>query len=180
MSSRSRRSALAPGSPWKTASLGVAAVVALFLAATGCGGRTGDAAQSSRSAEAQKVRADYLAYWDAFLKTSTTSDPNSVELANHAAGGQLIVLKQNLASSRELGIVAKGEVKHQIRDTRVDGLLAYVLDCVDVKDWVQYDAKTGDVVPGQWLDRPSQLARFILAPRDGQWLVTGNDFLRQC
>jgi hypothetical protein len=150
----------------------VAAVAVVLAALTACGTDppVDDTAQLT-DAEKQ-VRTDYLAYWDALLRANAVSDPEFADLLAHAGGEQLAAARAGIAQSKKGGIVAKGTVDHDVREVRLEGDLAYVVDCVDLRNWLQYSISTGAVVPDQYVDRPKQLGQFTLAPRDGAWLVT--------
>ena len=119
-----------------------------------------------------RIRADYLAYWKAWLAASTTADPEAPALVDRVAGEQLGVLRQSLRQSRDRGIVARGTVTHRIEQVAVEGKRALLVDCVDLDKWLQYDAKTGALVGRQTIDRPSERARFTLAETPARWKVT--------
>ena len=158
--------------------VGVALTVLVIVSA--CGGTGADRKGPALSAEQRTVRHDYLAYWDAMLHANAVSDPDAAELATRAAGRQLSLVRENLAHAREQGIIAKGTVGHQIRQVSVVERLGYVVDCVDVNQWLQYEVASGVLKKDQLLQRPKQLAKFVLAPRDGAWLVTDTEELGGC
>ncbi|MEK2488170.1 hypothetical protein WN990_01265 [Kitasatospora purpeofusca] len=125
-----------------------------------------------------RVQQDYSDYWKAMLAANESGDSSA--LADHAAGEQLEILRANLTALTAAGLVAKGSVDHQIRSITVDGNLATLMDCIDVDKWIQYEARSGRVQPGQLMDRPKQLASYTFAPRDGRWLVTRSEVLSEC
>ncbi|MFJ4189942.1 hypothetical protein [Kitasatospora sp. NPDC089509] len=128
--------------------------------------------------ERLRVQQDYSDYWKAMLVANESGDGSA--LADHAAGEQLEILHANLSALTGAGLVAKGSVDHRIRSITVDGKLATLVDCIDVSQWIQYQARSGRVQPGQLTDRPKQLASYTFAPRDGRWLVTRSEVLSEC
>ncbi|MGW3038541.1 hypothetical protein ACWC9T_00515 [Kitasatospora sp. NPDC001159] len=129
----------------------------------------GDAAWTPQQ---EQVRQRYLAYWDALLQANATGDADSPALAGTAASNQLNLVRQNVTHLRGQGAVAKGAVGHAVRGISVQDGVATLVDCVDVKNWIQYDLATGAQRSGQLIDRPSQLGSYTLALKDGQWMVT--------
>ncbi|MFC3452316.1 hypothetical protein [Amycolatopsis speibonae] len=128
----------------------------------------------------RQVKQDYLAYWDAMLRANAVSDPDSPALGERTAGRQLALVRTALTRARETGIVAKGKVGHDLREISVDRARASVVDCVTIKDWIQYDAKTDTVKADQLFARPNQLVRYTLAPRGNGWLVTDYQDMGTC
>ena len=139
-----------------------------------------DAPAAVPSAEQQGVRQAYLAYWDSLLAANADTAADRPALAAHAAGNQLSVVRAAVDRLRAQGVVARGPVGHAIRDVEIRPGLAYLVDCVDLHGWIQYEAASGAVRPGQLIDRPSQLARYTLARRDGEWLVTDSTTAGSC
>lgn len=125
------------------------------------------------------VRQAYLAYWDAWLKANVTSDPDEPALAEHAASPQLDILRANLAAARERNQVAKGTVGHRLEGMELVGQERRVVDCVDLDEWLLYDAVTDEQID-QLIDKPSQLAIFTLKRRGGTWRVTGLQVAGEC
>ncbi|MER8102494.1 hypothetical protein [Kitasatospora sp. NPDC094016] len=128
--------------------------------------------------ERLRVQQGYSDYWKAMLVANESGDGSA--LADYAAGEQLELLRANLSALTSAGLVAKGSVDHRIRSITVDGKLATLVDCVDVGKWIQYEARSGRVQPGQLTNRPKQLASYTFAPRDGHWLVTRSEVLSEC
>lgn len=158
---------------------------AILPAITGCetaetNPRSTTTPAGSLSSAQEQVKRDYLAYWDAMLRASATSDAEATGLADHAAGQQLTRARRNLSVARADGIVARGNVDHQIRDVTIDNALAHIVDCVDTRKWLQYDAATGELRRGQLTEHPKELGRFVLAPREGTWFVTDIQELGGC
>lgn len=156
----------------------VTVALAVAVTAVGCG--SGKPEPRKPTAAEEKVRDAYLAYWAALLQANEKSDAELPQLLQRAAGEQLTVAQSGIERSKKDGIVAKGTVGHDVREIGLTGSIAYVVDCVDLREWTQYNAGTDVVRPGQLRDRPPTLGRFTLAQRDGSWLVTQTREIGSC
>ncbi|MFF2144398.1 hypothetical protein [Kitasatospora sp. NPDC058190] len=136
------------------------------------GGPDHSRADTSWTPQQDQVRQRYLAYWDALLQANASGDADAPALAGAAASNQLNVVRQNVEHLHGQGAVARGTVGHAVRGISVEDGVATLVDCVDVRNWVQYDLATGAQRTGQIIDRPNQLASYTLALKDGQWMVT--------
>jgi hypothetical protein len=166
------------GGRWRTLYVAVVGLICTWSVAA-CG--TPDGADHGQlSTEQMSVRQGYFAYWDALLDASAKGDPDATTLADYAAGNQLTVVQGNISNARARGLIARGTVGHHILEISVYQRLAYVTDCVDVTDWLQYDSARGTLIPDQLFERPSQRARFTLAPRGDLWMVTATRELGAC
>ncbi|MFF1908669.1 hypothetical protein [Kitasatospora sp. NPDC058218] len=158
-------------------------LVLVLLAVVGFVGTLAANRSSTESGEAftgerLRVQQDCSDQRKAMLVANESGDGSA--LADHAVGEQLEILRANLSVLTSTGLVAEGSVDHRIRSITVDGKLATLLDCVDVGKWIQYEARSGRVQPGQLTNRPRQLASYTFAPRDGRWLVTRSEVLSEC
>ncbi len=125
------------------------------------------------------VRQDYLAYWDSLIAANSIPDPGSPLLARHAASSQLAMLRRDLSIDVRTHIYAAGRVAHHIRSVTVKGTLAYVVDCVNLDDWLLYRQHTRTLIP-QLKKRPRQLAMFTLAQDGRIWKVTESTVYGNC
>jgi hypothetical protein len=145
-----------------------ALLLAVLVAATGCGGGDGErlpelgdgaggaagtaAAGSSTTAGGEglaldsdeRVLAGYAAYWDAAVAAYATNDWRSKKLAAHATGSQLSVVRNELLDNLAERRVARGEPRlFGAKVTSRDGARATVEDCIDANRWLLHDARTG-------------------------------------
>jgi|HubBroStandDraft_1064217.scaffolds.fasta_scaffold65932_3 hypothetical protein len=125
------------------------------------------------------VRQDYLAYWKSLIAANSIPDPGSPLLARHTASSQLALLRRNLSIDVSTHIYAAGSVSHDIRSIRVQGTVAYVVDCVNVDSWLLYRQHTRTLIP-QLKKRPPQLAMFTLAKAGRIWKVTESTVYGDC
>ncbi|MFE6049591.1 hypothetical protein ACFQ6N_02415 [Kitasatospora sp. NPDC056446] len=144
-------------------------------------GRSADAvADGSWTPQQDQVRQSYFAYWEALLKANASGESDTPELALVAASNQLSLVRQNVAHLRDQGAVAMGSVGHTVRGISLQDGVATLVDCVDVRSWIQYDLATGAQRSGQLIDRPNQLTSYTLALKDGQWMVTDSKSAGTC
>lgn len=144
-----------------------AAVVALTIVACG-GGPEAD------------VRGDYLRFWDAYLGAKASADPDHAGLRAHAGGKLLETLRANLENARSDHVSSRGHVEHHVRSTTVRGDRAVLVDCMDLDGMVLYDLRTGDPLPNQLADRPSQLVEYTLSEQRSGWVAVENRILGEC
>jgi hypothetical protein len=125
------------------------------------------------------VRAAYLAYWDAWLGASRTSDPDDATLAARTREPNLDVVRSILRDARDRHEIAVGTVTHAIRGMDSFGDARRVVDCVDVRGWIVLDARTDEPID-QLADRPSQLGAFTLVRDGSRWTVAYGQILGDC
>jgi hypothetical protein len=130
-------------------------------------------------AESVAVRQDYLAYWQSLIAANSVPNPGSPRLAQHTASTQLALLRHNLTIDVRTHIYAAGSVSHHIRSVTVHGMIAYVVDCVNLDNWLLYRQHTRTLIP-QLMKRPRQLALFTLAEDGRTWKVTKSFVYGQC
>lgn len=129
---------------------------------------------------AEKIEAQYLAFWEAVAAAGQPPNPNHPALAATAAGGQLEGLRGRLAKFREKGYEVRDDsVSHPLA-VQVSGkdTVAIVRDCreLDPKGGV-YNRSSGDLVdegakPGQRALWEVRLERL-----DGSWKVVDADLI---
>ncbi|MBD0672197.1 hypothetical protein [Streptomyces sp. CBMA156] len=140
----------------------------------------GTSADGSWTPQQDQVRQRYLAYWDGLLQANANGDADAPALAGTTASNQLNLVRQNVTHLRDQGAVARGTVGHAVRGISVQDGVATLVDCVDIRAWIQYDLATGAQRTGQLIDRPNQLTSYTLALKDGQWMVTDSKSTGTC
>lgn len=167
---------------------GLAALVALTPAACSGGeatrpqadspprsptGRTQSPSVASPS-PAERVLDAYLAMWQEYVAAARTPDRDIRKLSQHAAGDALAQLAGALADNRRQGEVTRGKPKFDPRVTSLkpsnDPKRAKVAGCLDDSEWLQYDAKSGELVnktPGG-----KHRVRATVTRISGTWKVT--------
>jgi hypothetical protein len=144
-----------------------ALLLAVLLAAVGCGGGDGErlpeaggasgvvdpatagpattaAGEGSGLDSDERVLAGYKAYWEAAIAAYATNDWRSRKLAAHATGAQLSVVRNELVDNLAERKVARGRPRlFGAKVTSRDGDKASVEDCIDSNRWLLHDARTG-------------------------------------
>jgi hypothetical protein len=157
----------------------LALAVALALAAGGCGGGddgkpdakfTPGGGASPTADVTAKVKADYLAYWDAIEKAQSIPDPEDPGLKQHAIGADFKKQYTGISFLRHQHWRIKGKVGHRIEEVSVRGDTATLRDCVDPSKSQFNLIATGKPVVNQEPGKPGT-ARYVLRRRGGMWKV---------
>jgi hypothetical protein len=124
---------------------------------------------------AEAALAAYRGMWQTYAKAGATADPAEPSLATYASGDALQVLQSGLEELRREGHVIKGAY---ISDPKVveespstEPTTLTISDCIDTRDFLIYDAKTGALAD----DEPGGRRAVVAASGqgvDGRWTIT--------
>jgi len=153
------------------------AALALVLGLAGCSSAP---AVPGNSSDADQVRDRYAEYWRVVRDVSASSSADLSELSTVARGTQLRTYMASQEKSRAQGLVSDGPVVSNIRDVTVDGDRAYVIDDLDISQWLLRYESTGEVVEYQNRNPACARYQFTLARDEGQWYVTQADQVGSC
>lgn len=110
---------------------------------------------SPADAAKRDALAAYRNMWTAFVAASRTSDPDDPDLRQYAQNQALRLIVNGLYTDRDQGKVGKGRVRLSPQVTSVkpaaNPTTVMVTDCVDARNWLEYNKKTGqlwDNTPG--------------------------------
>ncbi|GAA0479825.1 hypothetical protein Aca07nite_87750 [Actinoplanes capillaceus] len=119
--------------------------------------------------------AAYRGMWQAYAKAGATADPDEPSLATYSSGDALQVLQSGLAELRRDGNVIKGtyisDPKIVQESPSVELTTLTITDCIDTREFLIYDAKTGALAD----DEPGGRRAVVAASgqgADGRWTIT--------
>lgn len=127
---------------------------------------------TTAAAESQAVIQAYEGMWADMVEAARTADYRSSTLAAHTVDPATGQLRRTLLTYSRLGVVVKGRLRTDPHLTSLKPRLgqATLTDCLDDRDWLTYDAKTGkptDSEPGGRTVTDATLRRV-----DGAWQVS--------
>lgn len=129
-------------------------------------------ATTADTAEAQAVIQAYDGMWADMVQAARTADYRSPVLAAHTADPATGQLQRTLLTYSRLGVVVKGAVHTDPRVTSLNPQAgqATLIDCLDDRDWLTYDAATGKLTD----DRPGgrTVTDATLRRVDGAWKIS--------
>jgi hypothetical protein len=148
--------------------LTLAALTALAVMLTACGGETTTTEDPRKALEGEVVAA-YEASWTDFIEAGDPPSPDAEFLEDHLAGDALDVTRDLLAKYQAEGVALRGtfEVDAAVRDVTDDR--AVVADCgLDQLQLVE--PRSGTVLEGHDEDRDGYVAELTL--EGNAWKVT--------
>lgn len=123
---------------------------------------------------------EYVDYWEVVLSTASDMEDPASALARVARGQQLRSLVSGIRQDQAEGMVTVGTVDRRLLDVLTERGRTYVVDCLDLSNWLIADAASGQPLEDQQVNAPDQAYVFTLAERDGKWFVTDSEVIGSC
>ncbi|WP_234392277.1 hypothetical protein [Streptomyces sp. WM6378] len=129
-----------------------------------------------QSAEKNAVLAAYTGFWAEQVKAYAKADTKGTELKKYATLDALGQIDIDVARMQKAGTVAQGQPTHDSKVTALDASKktpdATITDCLDISNWKETKAKTGQVIPFP-SNQPTRYQTSASAEKWGnQWLIT--------